>query len=237
MKILGIIPARGGSKGIPGKNIRMLNGKPLIHYAAWAAFESGLVDRLILTTDSVEIAGVGKTLGIEVPFIRPAELAQDDTPMFPVIDHVVQFVEREGWMPDVIILLQPTAPLRQPKHIQDAVNILIATKCDSVASVVEVPQHYAPDFVLKLEDGKLKPFLESGLKTRRQDVRPAYSRDGSIYAFWRNVFIQKRSIYGDDCRPLLISHDESCNLDTMEDWREVERKINNQTHSQEKSYE
>lgn len=237
MKILGIIPARGGSKGIPGKNTRMLNGKPLIYYAAQAAFESGLVNRLILTTDSVEIAEVGKTLGIEVPFIRPAELAQDDTPMFPVIDHVVQFVEHEGWVPDIIVLLQPTAPLRQPKHIQTAVKILAETKCDAVASIVEVPQHYAPDFVLKLEDGKLTPFLESGLKTRRQDVRPAYSRDGSIYAFWRDIFIHKRSIYGDDCRPLLISHEESCNLDTMDDWREVERKINDQIHFQEKKHE
>lgn len=224
-KILGIIPARGGSKGIPGKNIRILSGKPLLYYAAHAAQESGLVTRLILTTDSSEIAEVGRTLGVEVPFLRPAELAQDDTPMFPVIEHVVQFVESEGWVPEIILLLQPTAPLRQPEHIRKAVNVLKETGCDAVASVVEVPQHYAPDFVLKLEDGKLKPFLEGGIKTRRQDVRPAYSRDGSIYAFWRDVFINKRSIYGDDCRPLLIPHAESCNLDTMDDWHEVEEKI------------
>lgn len=229
-KTLGIIPARGGSKGIPGKNIRMLGGKPLIYYAARAARESGLVDRLILTTDSDEIAEVGKGLGIEVPFIRPANLAQDDTPMFPVIDHAVQFVESQGWQPDIILLLQPTAPLRQPEHIQAAVKILTETKCDAVASVVEVPQHYAPDFVLKLEEGKLKPFLEGGEKvTRRQNTRAAYSRDGTVYAFWRDVFIHKRSIYGDDCRPLVIPRDMSCNLDTMEDWKEVEQKIKDQT--------
>lgn len=224
-KILGIIPARGGSKGIPGKNIRMLGGKPLLYYAAHAAQESGLVNRLVLTTDSPEIADIGRTLSVEVPFLRPAELAQDDTPMFPVIDHAVQFVENEGWIPEIILLLQPTAPLRQPEHIREAVTLLKETGCDAVASVVEVPQHYAPDFVLKLEDGKLKPFLEGGIKTRRQDVRPAYSRDGTIYAFWRNVFINKRSIYGDDCRPLVITHAESCNLDTMDDWREIEEKI------------
>ncbi len=229
-KILGIIPARGGSKGIPGKNIRMLGGKPLIYYAARAARESGLVDRLILTTDSAEIAEVGKGLGIEVPFIRPANLAQDGTPMFPVIDHTVQFVESQGWQPDIILLLQPTAPLRQTEHLQAAVKLLTETKCDSVASVVEVPQHYAPDFVLKLEEGKLKPFLEGGEKvTRRQDTRAAYSRDGTIYAFWRDVFIHKRSIYGNDCRPLIIPRDMSCNLDTMEDWEEVEQKIKDQT--------
>jgi len=231
-KMLGIIPARGGSKGIPGKNIRMLGGKPLIYYAVRAARESGLVDRLILTTDSAEIADVGKSLGIEMPFIRPANLAQDDTPMFPVIDHAVQFVESRGWQPDIILLLQPTAPLRQPEHIQAAVKILTETKCDAVASVVEVPQHYAPDFVLKLEEGKLKPFLEGGEKvTRRQDTRAAYSRDGTIYAFWRDVFIHKRSIYGDDCRPLVIPRDMSCNLDTMEDWGEVEQKIKDQTQT------
>lgn len=232
-KILGIIPARGGSKGIPGKNIRMLGGKPLIHYAAQAARESGLVDRLVLTTDSAEIAEVGKNLGIEVPFIRPARLARDDTPMFPVIEHVVQFVENEGWQPDIILLLQPTAPLRQPEHIRAAIKTLMETKCDAVASVVEVPQHYAPDFVFKLEDGKLKRFLDGSEKiTRRQDVRPAYSRDGTIYAFWRDVFIHKRSIYGDDCRPLLIPRDASCNLDTMEDWEEVEKKL--QIHARSK---
>ncbi|GJQ35132.1 MAG: acylneuraminate cytidylyltransferase family protein [Anaerolineales bacterium] len=228
-KILGIIPARGGSKGIPGKNIRMLGGKPLIHYAAKAARDSGLVDRLILTTDSPEIADAGKSLGIEVPFIRPAHLAQDDTPMFPVIDHALQFVENEGWQAEIILLLQPTAPLRKAEHLQAAVRILIGTKCDAVASVVEVPQHYAPDFVLKLEEGKLKPFLEGGERvTRRQDTRPAYSRDGTIYAFRRDVFILKRSIYGDDCRPLIIPRDQSCNLDTLEDWEEAEKRITDQ---------
>lgn len=162
----------------------MLGGKPLIHYAVRAARELKLVDRINPTTDSNEIAEVGRSLGVEVPFLRPAHLAQDDTPMFPVIDHAVHFVEEQGWQPDIILLLQPTAPLRQPEHIQAAVKLLTELKCDSVVSVVEVPQHYAPDFVLKLEEGNLKPFLEGGEKvTRRQDTRSAYSRDGTIYAF------------------------------------------------------
>jgi CMP-N,N'-diacetyllegionaminic acid synthase len=228
-KILGIIPARGGSKGIPGKNIRMLDEKPLIYYSVRAARLSNLVNRLVLTTESVEIAEIGKRLGVEVPFIRPSSLAQDDTPMFPVIDHAVNFIESQGWQADIILLLQPTAPLRRPEHIQAAVKLLMDSKCDSVVSVVEVPQHYSPDFVLKLEDGKLKPFLEIGGKvTRRQDTRSAYSRDGTIYAFWREVFMTKRSIYGDDCRPLVIPKHLSCNLDTMEDWGEVEKKIKDQ---------
>lgn len=222
-RILGIIPARGGSKGISGKNIRLLNGKPLIQYTAEVARSAGLLDRLILTTDSAEIAEVARSLGIEVPFIRPSELAQDDTPMLPVIEHVLQFMGAEGWQPDIILLLQPTAPLRRTEHIEKAVNLLIETKCDSVVSVVEVPRHYAPDFVLRLEDGKLKPFLDAPLVTRRQDARPAYSRDGTIYAFLYDVLIKKNSIYGDDCRPLIIPAEQSCNLDTMEDWQEAEK--------------
>ena len=224
-KILGIIPARGGSKGIPGKNIRSLVGKPLIQYAVEAARSSNMVDRLILTTDSVEIAEVGKVLGVEVPFLRPPELAQDNTPMVPVLEHAVQFVEMHGWQPDIILLLQPTAPLRRAEHIQLAVKLLVESKCDSVVSVVEVPRHYVPDFVLRLEDGKLKPFLDVPLVTRRQDARPAYSRDGTIYAFWRDLLVKKNSIYGDDCRPLIIPYDQSCNLDTMDDWHEAETRI------------
>lgn len=224
-KILGIIPARSGSKGIPGKNIRLLDGKPLIYYAAEAAHKSGLVDHLILTTDSEEIAEAGRNLGIEVPFLRPKELAQDETPMIPVLEHAVGFIEAQGWQPDIILLLQPTAPLRQADHIQKAVRLLVDTKCDSVVSVVEVPRHYVPDFVLKIEDGKLRPFLDAPLVTRRQDARPAYSRDGTIYAFWRDLFFAKQSIYGDDCRPLIIPDTQSCNLDTMEDWHMAEKKL------------
>lgn len=225
MKILGIVPARGGSKGIPGKNIRSLDGKPLIQYSVEAARSSNLVDRLILSTDSAEIAEVGKALGVEVPFLRPRDLAQDDTPMLPVLEHALQFVEMEGWQPDIILLLQPTAPLRRAEHIQQAVKLLVDSNCDSVVSVVEVPRHYVPDFVLRLEEGKLKPFLDTPLATRRQDARPAYSRDGTIYAFWRDVLFNKHSIYGDDCRPILIPHDQSCNLDTMSDWQEAEKKL------------
>lgn len=224
-KILGIIPARGGSKGIPGKNIRLLNGKPLIQYAIEAARASQVVDRLILSTDTNEIANVGRELGIEVPFLRPPELANDDTPMLPVIEHVIHFVEAQGWQPDIVILLQPTAPMRRPEYIEQALKLLTETKCDSVVSVIEVPRHYVPDFVLRLENGKLRPFLDTPLATRRQDARPAYSRDGTIYMFWRDVLVGKKNIYGDDCRPLIIPNDQSCNLDTMEDWQEAERKM------------
>ena len=223
-KILGIIPARGGSKGIPGKNIRNLAGHPLIEYAANAANASNIIDRLILSTDSEEIAAIGRRLGIEVPFIRPGELAKDDTPMVPVLEHAVASLEESGWSPDIVVLLQPTSPLRKGQHIVDAVEMLHISKCDSVASVVEVPRHYSPDYVMRIEDGKLVNFLAGGHNfTRRQEARHAYSRDGTVYAVRRDVLMSTHSLYGKDCRPLIIPNDESVNIDTIEDWAVAEK--------------
>ena len=223
-KILGIIPARGGSKGIPGKNIRNLAGHPLLEYAVNAANASKIIDRLILSTDSEEIAAVGRRLGIEVPFIRPGELAKDDTPMVPVLEHAVASLEESGWSPDIVVLLQPTSPLRKGQHIVDAVEMLHISKCDSVASVVEVPRHYSPDYVMRIEDGKLVNFLVGGYNfTRRQEARPAYSRDGTVYVVRRDVIMNTHSLYGKDCRPLIIPNDESINIDTIEDWENAEK--------------
>ena len=171
-KVLGIIPARGGSKGIPNKNLRELAGRPLLAYTVDAAQESGVIDRLILSTDSGEIAELGRSLGVEVPFMRPVELAQDDTAMLPVLKHAVAQLEAGGWQPEIIVLLQPTAPLRKAQHIAEAVGLLQEESCDSVVSVVEVPGHYVPHFVMKIEEGKLDFFLPEGERvTRRQDAR------------------------------------------------------------------
>ena len=224
--ILGIIPARGGSKGIPGKNIRLLAGRPLLEYTVRAACASGVINRLILSTDSQEIAAVGHRLGVEVPFLRPNELAQDDTPMVPVLEHAVAFLEQTGWSPEIIVLLQPTAPLRRPQHIVDAVSLLRAARCDSVVSVVEVPRHFSPDYVMKIEDGKLTHFLpESRHLTRRQEARPAYYRDGTVYVVWHDVLMTAHSLYGIDCRPLVLPRQESITLDTLEDWAVAEQRL------------
>lgn len=224
--VLGIIPARGGSKGIPMKNIRLLAGQPLLYYTVKAAKESGVIDRLILTTDSEEIAEVGRCLGVEVPFLRPTELAQDDTPMLMVVEHAVSKLEERGWSPEVIILLQPTAPLRRPEHIVKALSILHTTACDSVVSVVEVPKHFSPHYVMKIQDGRLVNYLAEGRAiTRRQDVPPVYSRDGTVYAMWRKTVMEAHSLYGTDCRPLILSAEESVNLDTLQDWVLAEQKL------------
>ena len=162
--VLAIVPARGGSKGVPGKNVRVLAGRPLIDYTARAARESGVIDRIVLSTDSDEIADAGRRSGLEVPFMRPASLAADDTPMLPVVRHAIDALSASGWTPDVIVLLQPTSPLRRPSHVRDAVTMLRETKADSVVTVVELPRHLSPDYVMRIEDGVLRPFLPDGAR-------------------------------------------------------------------------
>ena len=224
--ILALIPARGGSKGLPDKNIRSLAGRTLLDYAARAAAASGVIDRVVLTTDSTRIADEGRRVGIEVPFMRPGALATDDAPMLPVIEHAVGVVEEQGWAPEIIVLLQPTSPLRTPAHIRSAVEQLRSTGADSVVTVVELPRHLSPDYVMRIEHGDLVPFLPQGAGvTRRQDARAAYVRDGTVYAFWRRTLLEHGSIYGAHCRPLVIPAAESLTIDTQVDWDEAERRL------------
>jgi CMP-N-acetylneuraminic acid synthetase len=222
--VLAIVPARAGSKGVPGKNLRPLAGRLLIEYAADAARQSGVVDRTILSTDSPEIADAGRRIGMDVPFLRPAELSQDESPMLGVVQHAVRELGTRGWTPAIVVLLQPTSPLRRPGHVRQAVELLRSTGADSVVTVVEVPKHLSPDYVMQIENGTLRPFLNEGARvTRRQDARAAYSRDGTVYAFRRETLERFGSIYGDDCRPLVIPAAESLSIDTPDDWNDAER--------------
>jgi CMP-N-acetylneuraminic acid synthetase len=222
--VLALVPARGGSKGIPGKNVRPLAGHSLLYYAAQAAAASGVVDRMILSTDSTEIAAEGRRAGLEVPFVRPAVLAQDDTPMLPVIEHAVSELSATGWEPEIVVLLQPTSPLRTGAHVREAVQMLRETGADSVVTVVEVPRHLSPDYVMRIDDGVLKPFLPEGARVaRRQDARPAYSREGTVYACWRRTIDRFGNIYGDNCRPLVIDASQSVSIDSPADWDAAER--------------
>lgn len=224
MMTLGLVPARGGSKGVPGKNARLLAGRPLIGYAADAARRSGVIDRLVLSTDSSEIAAIGRAEGLDVPFMRPADLAADDTPMAAVIRHALEQLAAQAVLPDVVVLLQPTSPLRRAEHIRAAVELLRASGADSVVTVTEVPRHLSPDYVMRIDGGKLRPFLSEGASlTRRQDARAAYSRDGTAYVFWRATFERTGSIYGDDVRPLVVPAAESLSIDSPADWDAAER--------------
>ena len=223
--VLALIPARGGSKGLPDKNLKPLVGQSLICRAATAARDSGVVDRIVLSTDSIEIAEEGRRCGIDVPFMRPPALAADDTPMLPVILHAIESLDASGWSPTIVLLLQPTSPLRQPGHLRAAVNRLRESGADSVVSVVEVPRHLSPDYVMRLEDGELKPFLPEGERvTRRQDARVAYVRDGTVYAFWTDTLtVHHGNIYGAHCVPLIIPAEESVTIDAPADWAAAER--------------
>ena len=224
--VLALVPARGGSKGIPDKNIRPLSGRSLLAYVIEAASASGAVDRVVLSTDSERIAEEGRRAGIEVPFMRPAALAGDEAPMLPVIEHAVDALEAAGWSPEIIVLLQPTSPLRTGDHVRRAVQQLRDSAADSVVTVVELPRHLSPDYVMRIDQGRLIPFLPDGERiTRRQDARPAFVRDGTVYAFWRRTLRDTGSMYGTRCSPLVLPARESLTLDTPDDWEEAERRV------------
>ncbi len=225
MKILGLIPARGGSKGLPGKNIRPLLGRSLIERAFESARASGALDRIVLSTDDPMIAAEGRRIGLEVPFLRPAELASDTSPMMDVAIHALTALASEGYMADVLVLLQPTSPLRTPEHIRRGVQLLDGY--DAVCTVVPVPKDLCPHYLMKIgDDGFLTFFMPDGPRyTRRQDVPQAYRRDGTLFITRASVILEQRSFYGARCVPLLLSPDESLNIDTPEDWAEAERRL------------
>ena len=225
-RVLAIVPARGGSKGVPRKNVLPLAGRSLLDRTAQAARESVRVDRIVLSTDDEDIAAEGRRAGIDVPFMRPADLASDDAPMLGVVKHAIAEVAKGGWVPEYVVLLQPTSPLRRGKQVDDAVSLLVSSGADSVVTVVEVPKHLSPDYVMKIEDGVLHPFLPEGATlTRRQDVRPAFYRDGTVYAFRRDTIDRCGNIYGERCLPLVIDANESLSIDSPEDWAEAERRL------------
>jgi CMP-N-acetylneuraminic acid synthetase len=209
---------------LPGKNLRPLAGHSLIEYAARVALESAVVDRAVLTTDAEELAAEGRRVGLEVPFLRPARLAQDDTPMQPVIEHALAALAAADWQPEIVLLLQPTSPLRTPDHLRAAVRLLRESRADSVVSVVELPRHLSPDYVMRIEHGVLEPFLPEGARvTRRQDARPAFVRDGTVYAFWTRTLAGQGSIYGARCLPLVLNAEDSITIDSASDWESAER--------------
>lgn len=236
-KILGIITARGGSKGIPGKNIKELCGKPLIAYTIDVAKESGIFSRLVLSTDDEQIATVGKHYGAEVPFMRPSELAQDTTPTLPVLQHAVEFLrEHELYEPDYVMILQPTAPLRQARHIREAADILERTGADSVVSVTQIPAHYNPHWqFIVAADKKLSLFTGepfSKIVMRRQELGKTYTRNGAIYVFRTELLSRANpSFYGDDVRAYVMEPQHSVNIDTLEDWECVEKILRQQKES------
>ena len=219
MRVLGIVPARGGSKGIPDKNIAPLGGRPLLAYTADAVAESRALTRTVVSTDAARIAEASRALGLEVPFMRPAELAADDTPMLPVIQHAVAAMADAGFQAEAVVLLQPTSPLRRGAHIDAAIDLLERSGAESVVSVVEVPHQFNPASVLRLDGERLRPWLDAPTVAGRQNKPRVLARNGPAVLAVRASVLASGSLYGDDSRPLVMSAEESLDVDTPWDLR------------------
>lgn len=229
VNVLGVIPARGGSKGVPRKNARLLCGKPLLTYTAESALASRRLARVILSTDDEEIALIGKHCGLEVPFTRPAELSADETPMLPVVQHAMRWIEEHGENFDAVCLLQPTNPLRRAADIDGCIDLLEQSGSDSVFTVLRVPHEHHPHWVyLQDESGALR--LSNGTSepvSRRQDLPAAFHREGSVYVTLRDVLMEQNSLYGKISRGYVLASSTSVNIDGPEDWKAAERMIVN----------
>lgn len=224
-RVLGVIPARGGSKGVPRKNIRVVCGKPLIAYTIEAALAaSDVLDRVIVSTDDEEIAAVAREWGAEVPFMRPPELSGDKVPMAPVLQHAVRFAEKTEAEPYAwVCLMQPTEPFRTADDIREAVALGRAGDCDSVISVVQVFAVH-PILMKRIVDGRLEPYcIPEPEGTRRQDYSPpAYMRNGALYLTRRDVLMDRGSIWGDVIRPMVMPPERSVGVDSELDMKLVE---------------
>lgn len=216
--ILGLIPARGGSKSIPQKNVALLCGKPLLAYTCEAALASRHNLRAVLNTDAPAIAAIGQQCGIEVPFIRPTELAEDQTPMIDVLMHSLEwFRQNENYDPEIIVLLQPTSPLRRAEHIDAGIDLLIETGADTVVSVSEVPHQFSPHSVMCLERGRLTPYIDGPMILRRQDKPRFYGRNGPAILVTRREVVESGRLYGQVVHPLEMSRADSVDIDDAED--------------------
>jgi CMP-N-acetylneuraminic acid synthetase len=225
MRVLGIITARGGSKGIPKKNIAPLMDKPLLAYTAEAALRARRLSRIVLSTDDGEIAEVGRRCGIEVPFLRPAELAGDATPTVPVLQDVVRRLEDAGDRYDAVFLLQPTNPLRTTADIDGAVELLERTGADSVISFSDTGERHPARMKTVGEDGRVfdPPFAERFEGMPRQQLPRLYLRDGSVYLTRRDVLMEQSSLKGADCRAWIIPEERAWNIDSKFDMFIVEQ--------------
>ncbi len=242
-EVLALIIARGGSKSIPKKNIKELAGYPLIAYSIAAALASEMVQRVIVSTDSSDIAAVAARYGAETPFLRPQELAQDNTPDLPVFQHALNWLtENENYMPDIVVQLRPTSPFRRTKHIDQAVyRLLERPDADSVRTVIVPFQNPFKMWQIG-QDGLLCPLIrdvkallpqqshfsdnynyQEPYNLPRQILPEVYWQTGYVDVAWRDTIIQKNSMTGERILPLVMDPGEWIDIDTPDDWRRAER--------------
>jgi CMP-N,N'-diacetyllegionaminic acid synthase len=227
MRILGLIPARGGSKGIPHKNIKLLGDKPLLEYTSEIALQVAVLSEVIVSTDDDAIISVAKNLGIQVPFIRPSELAQDETPTIDVVIHALNWYEKQNIFFDAVCLLQVTSPFRTVTFLEEAINKFIQNDCDSLVSVQKVPHEYNPHWTFEVNEvSNLKIATgENKIISRRQDLPIAYHRDGSIYITKTEVLLNQKSLYGEKIAFIESLPKFYVNIDTIDDWKTAEKMI------------
>ncbi|OVE81681.1 N-acylneuraminate cytidylyltransferase [bacterium K02(2017)] len=216
--ILGVIPARGGSKGIPNKNIYPINGFPLISYTIKTALQSKLLSRCIVSTDSNKIANVAKEYHADVPFIRPQQHATDQALAIDVIKHAVLEMESlDNCQYDYIVMLQPTTPLKIAEDIDAVINKLIKANCDTVVSLVDVGADH-PARMYTIESDKMVPVMDEGVvMSPRQDLPSIYIRNGAVYACKRDVIFEHNAMIGTDCRGYVMPAERSVNIDVKTD--------------------
>ncbi len=221
MKILGLIPARGGSKGVPGKNIKLLGGVPLLGRAVLSARGAGVLDRLWVSTDDPEIARVAEEFGVSVPWLRPGELARDGSALVDAVLHLLdRLAAEEGYRPDAVMILQPTSPFRATATIRRAAELFEKTG-DSVVSVT--PSHSHPHWSYRIDgEGRLASFIDGlGTPAPRQDLPAAYALDGSIFLVSAARLRETRSFHAGSRRALVVTAEEAADVDTPYDWAVV----------------
>src|SRR5262249_1462881 len=228
--VFGVVTARAGSKGLPGKNTRPLAGKPLIAYTIDAARESGAFDRLILSSDDEQAMAIAKSRSCEVPFVRPAALATDATIHLGVMIHAAAWLrDHERYEPEWTMILMPTSPLRQPRHIVEAIELAVRTGADSVVSVDEMPAHFNPMRAIAIDEQGMATLFVGGRPVRerpnrRQDMPPVWVLNGAIYLFrTRLLFEAAPTLYGDRVAAYEMPPPHGLNIDDAEDWDRAER--------------
>ncbi len=224
MNILAVITARGGSKGLPGKNIKVLGGKPLIAWSIEAAKKSDLITHSIVSTDDQRIAEISREWGGEVPFMRPAELATDTAGHIGVMQHSVEYMEKSlGTRFDYAVIFQPTSPFRTREDIDGTIQKLIDSGADSAVSLVELESAYHPIKIKKLEGDRVLPYcIEEPEGTRRQDYPLAYRRSSAVYAMKRDLLMQEGKLYGNFIVGHITPKERFFDIDTLEDWERAE---------------
>ncbi len=221
-----IIPARGGSKGLPGKNVKLLNGKPLIHYTIEAAQEITDDANICISSDDQEIIVIAKQTGIEVPFVRPAELATDTASSYDVLIHAVKFYQSKGREYQKVMLLQPTSPLRTAKDIQDAYRLLETKHGEGIVSVAPVDHNPLWTGTLP-QDLCMDNFLDSNIASkRRQDLPGYYQLNGALYLASINYFISHRGFLGNKTYAYVMPKERSVDIDDLVDFLLAESILN-----------